>query len=199
MAPLPVIANTYRVAMEWGNSDYPNWIATNVIHLNKSSSNPAAVAAALEANVAAAMWQVQSTHSTIKNLVITPLDGSSVAFPIATTGGAKWSGNQSNNTPTAQNCNIVKLLTAKRGRSYRGRIFLPWADEQAVDGNLLHTGNASACTAAWVAFHTAMTAAGFNLVVASYKLATVDNVAALACENYTATQRRRNKRVRTTG
>jgi hypothetical protein len=56
------------------------------------------------------------------------------------------------------------------------------------------SSNVTTITAAWVTFHTALTSAGLDFCVASYKLATEDPVAALTCETFTATQRRRNVR-----
>jgi hypothetical protein len=86
---------------------------------------------------------------------------------------------------------ILKQLTAKRGRSYRGRLYLPFiAEGQIGNGGINGTSRATA-TAAWIAFHTAMTSAGFDWVVASYLLATAEPVVAVGVEGFTATQRRR--------
>jgi hypothetical protein len=197
--PLPVIANTYRVALEWSNSDFPNETATNVIHIRKSGSNAAAIAVIVDAAVTAPMWRFMDTHSKIVFQVVTPLDGGSVSLPVATGGPAKWSGTQTNQQPLFQVSELIKVLTAKRGRSYRGRVFLPWVDEAGVSGNALDGATTALVTAGWVAFLASLTGAGAKMVVASYKNATAEDVVAIGAELDTATVRRRNLRNSLTG
>jgi hypothetical protein len=199
MAVLPVIADTYRCALEWQNSDHPDWVATNVIHVHKSSSNPAAIATILDNAATPNMWRAQGSHSKVGQINVTPLDGSSVTYPYPPATPAHWVGTQTANTPVPNVTNLVKLLTSKRGRSFRGRVFLPWTDEAAINGNLLDTGFAALITTAWVAFHTALTAATTDLVVASYVLAQQNAVAALASETSIGTMRRRLARNSQTG
>jgi hypothetical protein len=165
-----------------------------VIHFHKSGSTAAALGTALDANVTASMWGLTSDNCHISHYDITPLDGSSVTYPVDTGSPAKYSGAVSGTDVIPQACYLMKLLTLKRGRSYRGRIFLPFLAETKQSFGTLDTTAVSNTTAAWVAFHTAMTSAGFDFVVASYKLATADNVAAIACESQSATQRRRARR-----
>ena len=64
VAPLPVINDVYRVALEWFNIE-SNANATNVMHFRKSGSNPAALYASLDANVTDLMWSCQGSHSDI--------------------------------------------------------------------------------------------------------------------------------------
>lgn len=194
MAPLPVIADVYRCALEWTDSD-TSQTATNVMHFHQAGTNPAALAAILDAHVTASMWGVQPQHAHIFQVNITPLDGGSITFPFATGSVAKWSGNDASTDYTPQVSNIIKLLTSKRGRSYRGRLFLPFVVEATNTQGQLSGAAVTALQAAWVAFLAAMTAAGPNLVVASYKLATADNVVAVLAEKWTATQRRRLPRL----
>ncbi len=183
----------YRCALDWVNDNGPQH-ATNVIHIHKSSSNAAAVASALDSNVTAAMWTFQPNYAHISQLVITPLDGLGVSLPVITGSPAKWSGNGGSGDMIPQVANVIKMLTLKRGRSYRGRVFLPWVLEGLQNGGTLSGASVTTTTNAWVAFHTALTSAGFDLVVASYLHATADNVAGLICEPLTATQRRRQLR-----
>jgi hypothetical protein len=89
---------------------------------------------------------------------------------------------------------IVKFLTAKRGRSYRGRIYIPFVAENTTTAGKLGPTPVANTTTAWIAFHTALTSATLDMCVASYKNATQEPIIALACETYTATQRRRLKR-----
>lgn len=196
VAPLPTISNVYRCAFNWTNEDSPS-VATNVMHFRKAGSNPAALWSSLDANVGNPLWEFQSTHSHIHEVVITPLDGGSVSFPVFTGDGADWTGAQSSEDMSPQVCNIVKFLTGKRGRSYRGRIFLPWVVESAATYGVLSSGGVSTCQSAWETFLAAMTGDGFDLVVASYLHSTAEDVVAVLAESTTATQRRRNRRLST--
>jgi hypothetical protein len=132
-------------------------------------------------------------------VIITPLDGSSTSYPFTPGVVAKWAGVSTGQAPVPQTSNLIKLLTAKRGRSYRGRIYLPWLDETVQDSGHVAPATITATTAAWVAFWTALNADGAPLQVASYKNATSEAVIALACENFVGTQRKRNRRNSTTG
>lgn len=193
MAPLPVIADTYRVALNWVTGVNTE-TATNVIHVRKSGTNAAAVVAELDSHVTAAMWSLSPSASAIHDVVCTKLDGSAVSFPFITGGPAKWSGNGGSGDYIPQMASIVKMLTAKRGRSYRGRVYLPWVPENNQTNGVLLGTNVTLVTNAWVTFLAAMASAGFPLVVASYKLATAEEVVAVECEARAATQRRRMKR-----
>jgi len=192
--PLPVIANVYRCAFEWVNDNQTSWRATNVIHVSKSGSTPAAVYTALDTNVTANMWRQTGTDSHIRYVVITPLDGSSVSLSTATGNTAKWSGALTPGDMISQGCEIVKFKTAKRGRNYRGRVYLPWIGESTVANNVITAGNVTLSQTAWGAFFTAMVAAGFQPVVASYALSTAEAITALEVETNIATQRKRNRR-----
>jgi hypothetical protein len=165
------------------------------MHFRKGGTNPAALATVLDGDVAAAMWGAQGTNSKIHSLQITPLDGSSVSFPFDTGSPAKWSGTCTTNAPVPNVANIVKLLTAKRGRSYRGRVYLPWVDEDRQGAGKVDAGTLVTLQAAWVAFNAAIIADGWEWVVASYALATAEPVVAVLAETFVATQRRRQVRV----
>lgn len=196
VAPLPVISDVYRCAINWSNTTSLAQ-ATNVIHIRKSGSNPADIFADLDAHFAAAMWQAQAIDTIIANIVITPLDGTSVSFPVVPTPGVKYHGVASTGDMSPQTANIVKFLTAKRGRSYRGRLYLPFPAESATSNGKLTGATVTAGQAAWVTFVNAMNTAGSQIVVASYVHATAENVIATLYESFTATQRRRQKRLST--
>jgi hypothetical protein len=185
-----VIADVYRVALNWTNT-VNTWKATNVMHFHKTSSSPSSVWTIIDTNVTAAMWGFQVNNCSVHDAVVTPLDGSSVSYPIVTGSPAKWTGLQVSGDIIPQGSNVIKMLTAKRGRSYRGRVFVPWLSEGQQNFGTLTGATVTSVTTAWVAFHTALTAAGLDMVIASYKLGTADNVAALVCEPAAATQRRR--------
>lgn len=190
MAPLPVIADTYRVAFNWTNNSN-SFVATNVMHFRKGGGNPAALWTALDAQATAGMWNCVSGHGSVNEVIITPLDGSSVSFPVFTGKPAKWTGNAGSSDWIPQSCAIVKFLTAKRGRSYRGRIYLPWVNESEQSVGILTAGSVTAGNAAWVTWLAAMIGTGYKPVVASYLHATADDIIAVQFESLVATQRRR--------
>lgn len=193
MAPLPTISDTYRVNLQWANTDTSRQ-ANNVIHVRASGASPLSVATAIDTCVAAQMWQFQNADSRVVQMNVTPLDGSGVTLPVIIPSAAKWTGFQTGGDMNPATCNIVKLVTGKRGRSYRGRVYLPWVTDGVQTNGILNSSALAGAQTAWVAFHTALTAAGFDWVVASYKLETADDVVGVLCESHTATQRRRNKR-----
>lgn len=193
MAALPVIANVYRTALIW--SDGAGSDAVNVLHFRGAPGSAAGLYTAIEANVTANMWAQTSSTTFIREVAITPLDGSTATLVNNPVTAAKWSG-QSTSSGIPQSANIIKLRTAKRGASYRGRIFLPWVTETAQAFGILDSTSVTTQTATWVTFRTAVAAAGYTLVVASYKLATAELVVTATSELYTGTQRRRQSQQR---
>lgn len=168
------------------------------MHFVKAGGNPADLWTKLNAHVTASMWNQTITSSKIVLATITPLDGSGVTLPQPTGAGANWAGNQSPGDIIPSSAVVIKTLTAKRGRSYRGRHYLPWPAESQCDSGQFTSGTRNASTAAWIAFHAAMVADGWTPVVASYKLSTADPIIAVAAEIYLGTVRRRQFRTANT-
>ena len=193
MAPLPVIADTYRVALSWTNT-VNSMTATNVMHFHRAGSNPAQLATDLDAHVTNTMWECCATPWSVTGIVITKLDGGSVSFPYIPGTPAKWTGHGGAVDFAPNVAVIMKLLTAKRGRSYRGRVFLPGIAESQTDKGLVVGSTKTTMDGAWLAFRLAMTAASWDFCVASYRLATQEPIVALATEKFTATQKRRLQR-----
>ena len=188
--PLPVITNVYRCALNWTNSTNA-MVATNVIHVQKAAVTASDVATELDTDATNTMWELQTTDQQVTQIVVTKLDGSSASFPYTPATPANWTGHGGAGDFVPQVAAIVKCITGKRGRSYRGRIFLPWiAEAQMGDGGLNGTSRAT-CTAAWREFLADMQGNGFVPVVASYKLATAEPILDMAVEGFVATQRRR--------
>ena len=90
------------------------------------------------------------------------------------------------------------MKTAHRGRSHRGRIFLPFIAEDVSTKGVLTGSVAAATTTAWNTFQAALEAhgGGWQVDVASYKLATSEIVTNFICESMLAVQRRRQERLR---
>lgn len=193
MAPLPVIADVNRVVLGWTCSGLTSQNAVNVLHFSAPGKTPAEIFTAFDTNVTAAMWGPVSNTARVQSVDITPLDGSSATLGFVPANVAKWTG-LTTGDPIPNSCGLVKLETALRGRSYRGRIYLPDISESATAVGAFTSTLVTNTTNAWVTFANAMATAGIALGVASYKLSTWHQVLNLALEETMATQRRRLQR-----
>lgn len=193
MAGLPVISNVYRTALNWSHPVLGS--AVNVLHFRGAPGSAAGLFTALDANVTNDMWLTTPLAAQIDMVAITPLDGSTATLENTTDGATKWNGSIGGQG-MPQVATILKLRTAKRGKSYRGRIFLPWLLESLFSEGVIAPTEAAACQAAWVTFRAAMASSGYTLVVASYKLSTAELVLTSTVEGDAATQRRRMSRLR---
>lgn len=122
------------------------------------------------------------------------LDGSSPTVHIAEV--SPQTGGTVSVQPIANSSVVVKLRTGIRGRSHRGRVFLPPTAEQAYSDGVIDTADAAAIQSGWASFITNMASDLAPLVVASYKLATASNVLNASTRIGTGTQRMRQTRVR---
>jgi len=191
MPALPVITNTYRCAILVRTAG--GQTAINVIHVRKAATTAPAIHAAVTAELDAPMYQLMSSLATVTSMAVTPLDGSSATYDAGL--GAAFSGPQNPVFIPALSV-IVKFSTASRGRSYRGRFFMPFIDPSAAPDGIVGGAGVVACQAGWADFLTDLSAAGIEFVVASYKHATAAAVTAVACESVAGTQRRRQGRLR---
>lgn len=190
MATYPVIEDVYRCALKW--SDGSGHTAVNVIHVKQAGVDSATIFADLDANVTVTMWGYVTDDFHVTEVAITPLDGVSATTVFPTGSTSKWRGSATSDFIPAS-CSLVHLGTDLRGRSHRGRIYLPYlAEGQQAKGVLAPAGLAT-WQAAWDTFRLGLTAL---LVVASYKLAVATEVTQTYCEPVAATQRRRQSRLR---
>ena len=197
MAPLPVIADTYRTALTW--TDATGQSAVNVMHFRwlLGTNDTDGLMTFLNGAVTANMWLPVCSDSVVTDVAITPLDGISATQHYAPTTPAHWTGgNPADFSPAT--AVIVKLTTPLRGRSHRGRVFLPLISENIISDGRLNSTTAANVTTAWEAFRTHSPVSGeqFGLVIASYKLASGELVGNVLCETVLATQRRRQGRLR---
>lgn len=190
--PLPVISDVYRVALNWTHSGGQR--AVNVIHIRRAGSNSAAVASALDSNAASAMWTDMSSGAVMQRLDVTPLDGASATYQLATS-GAKWTGTTAGDFLPAA-AGLVSLRTGLRGRANRGRIYRPFITETSNSNGVLGSGGVAAAQTAWNTWLTAMNAAGFIPVVASYVHVYRQDITSVLVEATLGTQRRRQTRLR---
>jgi len=189
--PLPVIPDVFRVTLNW---EAPNGlIAATVLHFGAPTLTDADVWAAIDAHFFAGMWDALSPDASITSVDIIALDGTS---------GTQTFGPPTNNIGNgagqalAQVCALVKSSTGLRGPAHRGRSFLPFVGETDVDAGKLIAGADSGTTTAWEAMRTAMGGAGCAPVVASYAHSSAAIVTSYLCETVTATQKRRQNRLR---
>lgn len=193
MPPLPIIADVYRCTFNWVETA-KGLLAANVMHFHAVGTTPAGLAAIIDAHVAVGMWQFTVGSASVQTLEVTKLDGTSATYTFPTGSPAKWTGGQGVGDFIPQVAGLVKLNTTLRGRSFRGRVFLPFVAEAAQVSGTLTAGNVTTAQAAWNNFLTAMSVATADLTVASYHLSTDTLVLNALVESQTATQRRRQRR-----
>jgi hypothetical protein len=186
MPPLPVIADVFRVTLTWAaGGSRP---AQNVMHFEAPGKDEGDVWTALNAHVTAGMWNWASSSVGVSTVDIEPLDGTSAATTHLTGLPAKWSGAGSGDV-IPQVAGLIKLTSGLRGRSKRGRIYIPFvAEGQQAFGVLL---DAAAVSTAWGTFANAMATDGVALGIASYKLSSWVQATTVTAETTAATQRRR--------
>lgn len=198
MPALPVITDVFRVALNWTDGAGQN--AVNVIHLDcGGSADATAVMELLDDVVASNLWPSVATGCHVNEVAITPLDGSSATQHFTPGTPGNWTGGAGSAEYEPQIAAIVKLTTAHRGRSHRGRIYLPFTAESVVSKGALDSTIAGDLTTAWTAFGAALgtdPTTPSSFVVASYKLASADAVVSFFGETETGTQRRRQGRNR---
>jgi len=166
-----------------------------VIHVRKSSESALTCYNELNAKVTAAMWGHTKTDTGVYEVDVTPLDGTSATADYATGLPAKWKGGvTAGDVIQPQTAVVVKLLTAVRGRSYRGRIFLPFVADSVTSPGILASGTQGTMQTAWTTFFGALTTDSWELVVASYKHSSATAVTSVLVESQVGTQRRRNPR-----
>lgn len=200
MATLPTIANTYRVTLHWSGPGGTS--AKTVMHFRRSSSTASAVATAVDANVTATMWNHTGTTTAVSKISVTPLDGSSATYELAVT-GAKWAGPTAAAEVIPAGAAVITLRTANRGRRYRGRVFLPFVQENNIANGVIASSVVTALQTAWENFRAAMSTASTVLVVASYGVGPhgswspfATDVTSCTAQSIEGTVRRRQSRLR---
>jgi hypothetical protein len=197
VAVLPIINNVFRCALNWEYNATSVQTATNVIHVKDNAGGHDAVDAynVINAHVTAGMWGATVDNMGVISVDVTPLDGSSATYSAVTGTPAKWAGAITGEF-VPQASAPTSLATANRGRSARGRVYVPGLCEGAQSEGFLTGSIVTSITTAWETFLSALLAntPPWELVVASYKLATAQPVIAVQCRSAIATQRRRQRR-----
>jgi hypothetical protein len=194
--PLPVIPNVFRCAFNWVHSTGQK--AENVMHVQDLAGGHTAHDAflALDGTIPATVFGNCSSGASVTTITVTPLDGSTASSTFTTT-SPHWAGNTGGDMIPAA-AQVVKLPTTLRGRSHRGRVFLPFIAETAQANGAADASVTATMTTQWNAWETALVAhsPSWSFVVASYKLATANAVGTILVEGELGTQRRRQSRNR---
>ena len=156
--PLPVIAKTFRCALDWRNNANGQ-IAENVMHIQAGGGGPTSsdIFEALQDAVTTNMWLAVSGNAVIQTVSITPLDGTSATQSFVTGSGAQWAGSASGDTVPAAAL-VIKGQTIHRGRDNRGRLYLPFITEAEMADGQVSPSAVTTMQAAWTAFLAAMNA-----------------------------------------
>ena len=193
MAPLPVITECYRVALNWRES-VSGQIAENVMHVRSATGTALTVAAGVIASFQPAQWYNGVTTGHIESVTVTPLDGSSASVEVDASTGHVIGAQTGDFVPGTSL--VVSFHTLKRGRSYRGRFYEPFIADDCILNGSISPGSATQQATAWEAFAAALVLNDMEHVVASYMHSTSENVVAYSIDPACGTQRRRQSRVR---
>lgn len=188
---LPVITNTARVVLEGGWSGTADRWA-NVWHVGKLTGtiDPDEVNTAIDGFVVGAWAAAFGSDVFADRIITTVLDGVSSGAEALTAGA----GSQSQVSLPHQCSAVITWRTGVRGRSNRGRSFLPAGTAtQLLSGDTSKwAGGFVAVLAGWRdALLGALSSADYELLVASYKLASSRPVIAGVVRPDIFTQRRR--------
>jgi len=189
MAPLPIIEDTFRIALKWGATNM-----VNVIHIHDSARTAPQIATLLASTVKQPMWQSNTTFAKITQVDITPLGTAAGTLTYMTDGSAKWGGTQSGEHVT--NCAaVISFKTMFRGPANRGRLYLGPLSEASLANGLVVDASRTGLAAAWATFGADLIAASAEHVVASYVHSTALTVVGWSVRPAAGTQRRRQDRL----
>jgi hypothetical protein len=170
-----------------------------VIHLRRTigSPTPTDIYGDITSATTQDMWRSVSTDAKILQLAITPLDGTSATqtFSPFADHGAKYEGGATGDTIPAVSA-LVKATTSARGRSHRGRVYLPFTTEEINTNGQFASSPFAVSLTGWTNWISNLLSTDSKMVVASYKLATASDVQHTVPEPTLATQRRRQGRLR---
>jgi hypothetical protein len=189
MAPLPEIADTYRVVFNWNVDNI-----VNVTHFHADEKTPKLIYDAIEAHVTDNMWSTNLNSHKITSVEVTPLDGTGATYTKTTDASSKWGGTLSGDA--IMNCaSVLSQHTVFRGPANRGRMFIGPMAEGALSNGIINTATRGAMESAWTTFQIAMIGADIQHVVASYRHQTAITVLNYSVREAAGTMRRRQSRL----
>lgn len=196
MAPLPVIANVFRVSMPWqGGIVHP----VNVFHVKSATSSTASdVGDAIDEallGLTGDPWNSIHEDYTCPTLEIIELDGASATFAknLDHIPQGAATGPEVPNT-----CGVVSFHTDQRGSRGRGRMYVGPVGEDIINDGELQPSNAADMLTGWEELITNLPSStpSLQLVIASYVHADSHQVTSVRVDNILGTQRRRQDQLR---
>lgn len=192
MAPLPVIANTFRCALI--GRTYQGVKSVNVFHVEAATADVTDIADALrDAAENRELMSGKPGSSTPNRLDITPLDGTSglQSFTVQEDQFTSTSATTAETVPEA--AAVVQFHTALRGPAHRGRMFIGPLAEASIANGFLVGDTQGDLAAAWNDYWQVLLGLTptIGLVVASYELEEATNLSSITVAPGVATQRRR--------
>jgi hypothetical protein len=193
MAETPVIADTFRCALDWVETDGAT--AATVFHVFAPGKSETEINAAVGAAWSSDCMHNVSSRATISGISIQALDGESgtLNFPFASEhlvglGSAECA---------IEACTLVQFKTTQKGARGRGRIYLPFLPDDAFNGGKLVGSNLTAPHTGFQAWKDDMVADdSVVLVVASYVHGDQHTVLSVNIDPVIGVQRRRVARLR---
>lgn len=192
--PLPVVADVYLARLVFADANAPREAVCDLYFKDTVGSQTGDdLFTDFAASVRRDQWAFQKTTTKLTNLKTTKLDGTAATRDHLTDSNVKWTG-QSAGELILQGANVVTVRSGFRGRSRRGRIYLPWVAEDVQSNGILSSANVTAAQTAWGSFMADMVTAGWAPHVVSPLHG--DSVAAVSytVRPYLKTQRRRARR-----
>jgi len=195
MPPLPVIADTYRVTLDWSGASSVG--AKNVFHVYAPGGDVAGVGGAIDGafddgNAAGNLWQCVTSTAFFSSYEVLPLDGSTGTQIFAPTNAQQG---QVSGDYIPQSAGVISFKTAIRGPRGRGRMYLGPVGESVQDNGQMHSTTAASLLAAWAAFIASLDTASCPLTIASYVHRDQHVVTSHRVDQYMGTQRRRQDRI----
>jgi hypothetical protein len=188
--PLPVIADVYRCAVTLLGVD--GTTATNVFHFGSGATSETALADSIDTlRGGVTPWDFASDVYDRSKISIEKLDGVSAAFE---RNCVNIKGTQSGQI-LYEAAAVIKLTTAVRGRSARGRMYIGPLTEATVAGGVVNGGTVTALDTAFEDWVTGVEGdIGGNFKIVSYLHSTAQNLTGHLTETQQRTQRRRLRR-----
>lgn len=196
MAPLPVIENVFRMAIE--TDPFAGLSSVNVFHVQSDADSEAGdvlntVIDALDDN--RNMWNPLWHETTVKRITCTKLDGSTATV----VGDLSGTIGTATEALSPASCALISIATGVRGSRGRGRVYVGPVCEDKMANGFLGSAVVALVQAAWNQFATDLDDAldtPVHFGVASYVHADFHPSVAIRCEGALATQRRRQNQVR---
>ena len=192
MTPLPTIANTHRVTFNW--TDSGEVVGHNIIGITTGSPMSSAVIAGLVANALDSNMfapVVSTTELLTIDVFNMGIPEATVQVPVVGVQG------QSGGQAVPNVAVVVTPRSVARGRSFRGRTYLPMIGESSIDSGIVIGPVVISTLAAWFDFNIALLASSITQSIISIELAVATLVAGYTVDTRQDTQRRRLNRIAT--